>query len=174
MDKFDKFENQILLENEKLIWSGVPVKEYLYNKRKKRRNITIIAWILFALIFFLAYPFRPMFLPMFIFFTIPTFIVGYIFSYFVTNNIEKRLLNTRYVITNKRVLSITNYKTCTIQMSQISSIKHINRIMKDEGIDTIVFGYEHNSFGGSIKNITFNHIKDGETVYKYITNLMNN
>jgi hypothetical protein len=97
-----------------------------------------------------------------------------LFGRFIFNNYEKK--STFYAVTNQRVLIITNLDTKNVQSKLINQIPVLIKNVRKDGIGTIEFdNYQYSTSGENLNNtnmLIFHDIKDVDTVYKLISNLI--
>ncbi|MGB9928893.1 MAG: hypothetical protein ACPK85_10895 [Methanosarcina sp.] len=172
--------NNELLRNEQVLWMGQPEKSGIFS----REDLFFIPFSLFWLsittsigIMFLSsgelFP---------ILFVLPFLLVG--LYLLIGRIIHKRYLKKRtyYVVTNQRVLILTNLFSRNLQSEFINNIPVINKTVRKDGIGTIQFGnyqytgsmqrnpeFNFTGFGYGIP--TFYDIKGVDNVYQIVNNL---
>jgi hypothetical protein len=163
-----------LLEDEKILWIGKPEKKFILEKGDvvlALFGLLCIGTSLFILKVFITsgYLFRT---SLGLIFSLAGLYL--LFGRYYNNNYEKK--RTFYAVTNQRVLIITHIYTKNVIAKFINQIPVIIKNVRKDGIGTIEFdNYPYSTSGENINNTNmpiFHDIKDVDTVYKLISDLI--
>jgi len=136
---YQKFKDD-LISGENILWSGRPGLSILSSKGIIFIILFGIFWLGFSLFWVItAYLGSGMLL--FPLFGLPFVIIGIFLVFGLPVYIRSKKKNTFYAITDKRIIIITSKRgNKDVQTTFIKDIKGINKIVKRNGVGTIVFG----------------------------------
>lgn len=153
-----------LLKDERVIWSGPPVRKYFLKYLVSHDPMRFMGYYffffgiafmilgLFFVIFATAKPPSREDPPgiIFILFAIPIVAIGYALSFGGKRRIVKQFEKTKYYLTNKRAIIITGAQGQTMITIDLKSIPQISLSLVRGSVGNVVFGESDPTFGKGI------------------------
>jgi hypothetical protein len=166
------FQNE-MLRDEKILWSGQPEQNLFLTVRNIVQIIFALVWLgITGSVGYFAIESFDIFTMLFL---VPFVLIGLylLFGSFIYSDYQKK--RTYYAVTNQRVLILINSSNKVVKSKLISQIPVLNKTTNKDGIGTIQFestAYMSDVNGSyTIDGLTFDNIKDVDTVYKLISDL---
>jgi hypothetical protein len=172
-DKQTFLQNEMLMD-EKILWSGQPKQGFIFTGGDIFTIFIGLFWLGATSPF--AYFAIQSFELFTMLFTLPFVLIGLylVFGNIIYKNYQKN--RTYYAVTNQRILIQLNLFNKKVKSKLISQIPVLNKTVNKDGSGTIQFdntgymGVGRDSY--RIEMLSFDNIKDVDTVYKLISGLI--
>lgn len=193
MKNLHEILNEQLVCDEKVIWSGQPLKRKMFRKSDLIVIPIFILWLMALILFeymavdnLIYYQWKGNILTVipFMFFILPFMVLGFYIAIgrFIFKTLNKK--NIIYAVTNSRIIAIRNSSKIKVKSRVISQIDSTKIVANHKGIGTLTFG-KHKSFAKLLcaielefpwiykytDNIVFHDIKNVKSVYDIISGL---
>lgn len=184
---YEKFKDD-LIDGEEILWSGKPESKSGFSIGNVFLIFFGIIWLSFSL--FMEYNAIMVYIEtgfiIMALFGLPFVFIGFFLLFGLPLYAKKKKKSVYYAVTNKRLIIVNlSKKSKNVQTEFIKDLKGINKIIRKNGIGTIVFGnnpalaymganYTVNTYGNNYGNYygaicpVFYDIKDVEKVYRIV------